>query len=96
MSIFHFIRHSIFYDDAEWLKVLTAAADIGITFWLGDDFIPSPGTKRTKYLAEKAKAIDEEEKAFRAAVESVCGGKGEGCSSDDGKVFRRLASAEVL
>jgi len=47
----------------------------------GEDFIPIPGTKRTKYLEENAKAVDftlskEEEQEIRKAIESVGGSKG--------------------
>ncbi|KAK3718659.1 hypothetical protein LTR37_004876 [Vermiconidia calcicola] len=47
----------------------------------GEDFIPIPGTKRTKYLEENVKAVDyalskEEETSIRKAIESVGGSKG--------------------
>ncbi len=46
-----------------------------------DDFIPIPGTKRTKYLEENVAATDvklskEEESEIRQAIESVGGSKG--------------------
>lgn len=49
---------------------------------LSDDFIPIPGTKRTKYLEENADAVNvkfskEDEAKFRKAVESVGGSKGD-------------------
>ena len=45
------------------------------------DFIPIPGTKRTKYLEENVDAINvklskEDEAAIRKAIESVGGSKG--------------------
>jgi len=48
----------------------------------GDDFLPIPGTKRTKYLEENAKAVEinlssEEVAEIRKAIESVGGTKGE-------------------
>ena len=47
-----------------------------------EDFIPIPGTKRTKYLEENAKAVDvqlskQEEADIRKAIESVGGSKGD-------------------
>lgn len=48
----------------------------------GDDFIPIPGTKRTKYLKENAAAVevrlsDAELKTIRDEIEKAGGGKGE-------------------
>lgn len=47
----------------------------------GEDFLPIPGTKRTKYLEENAKAVEvhlteQEVQEIRSEVEKVGGGKG--------------------
>ncbi|KAH8586667.1 aldo-keto reductase [Bisporella sp. PMI_857] len=81
-----------FGENLELVKTLSSIAERkGVTpsqlvlAWVlaqGDDFIPIPGTKRTKYLEDNAQAVEvklgEEEVAeIRAEIEKVGGAKGE-------------------